>query len=541
MALVTGDVKVTITMKGQGDASAVVDKTTDSLKKTEVAAKGATSGFGALKASLAPLTEGLSSAFAGLSKVANILPGFGVGGLIAGAVGGLAALFDALTSGEEKLSSFGEAMSTSLIGTFNLATGMSVLAAQAQDAAKAVDAMGKVTIETYAKIAESRGDTTGAKSIRLFGSSVEADKAASDAESKASQAARDLAAAQAGHTRARDEIDSAYRDIETAQLQHEKASEEFAWARVKEAKIALEQSSKAITDLSPLVSSSAEAAKAARLYADEQALKANRLEGAGFYEPTEPSKVTIPGVSGANDNGFGGYDNIDDYYRSKQRDNGRSARDQARDFRMLQRKLNPPEVPSAIYSTRDATDLGDSRPSDIANQIRDFTSALSDALPGMGQFNDALSKISSIWVEWGKSGKNTETAVVGSLGAIGLAGAELIKNDRLRAGVKAIIYGAEGAVHLLTPGMQALGAAEIGAAVALGGIAIFGGSGGGGGGARSTAPQRVSSGRDVSAGAVNINIYGGWFGGQSPQESGAALEQRIRRAQGTGFERRDAA
>lgn len=537
MAIVSGEVKVVVTMKGEGNAAAVVDKTADALKRTETASKGAVSGFGALKESLAPVADKLSGVFGGLSKVANMLPGFGVGGLIAAAVGGLAALVESLTGGEEKLSSFGEAMSTSLVGTFNLATGMSVLAAQAQDAAKAIDAMGKVTIETYAKIAESRGDTEGAKTIRQFGTSVDLDKQAAEAENFATTSERDLARAKASSREAQDRIDNAFRNIEESQLLHEKSSEALARGQLAEAKIAKEQADKAIRELSPLVGVAARKAAALRARADEEALKANRLEGTGFFEPTTPTTITGPGAAGGlSDDAYtpGGY------LRSRERDSGRSSRDAARDFRMLMRKLNPPEVPSAIYSTHDAVDLGDSRPSDLANQIRDFTSALSDAMPGMGQFNDALSKISDIWTAWGKTGKETGTAIVGSLAAIGLAGAAEIKNDRLRAGVKAIIYGAEGAVHLLTPGMQALGAAEIGAAVALGGIAIFGGSGGGGG-ARSSAPQRVSSGRDIGGGPININIYGGWFGAQSPQENGAALEQRIRRAQGTGFERRDAA
>ncbi len=173
--------------------------------------------------------------------------------------------------------------------------------------------------------------------------------------------------------------------------------------------------------------------------------------------------------------------------------------------------------------------------SEWGGYIRDFTSALSDSLPGMDAFASALSGISSMWAEYAQGNTSAAKATIFSVGAIAKAGAEQIKNERLRAGVLSIIELGLGSASIAVYDYPAA-AAHFTAAAVLGSVAIFGGGGGGGGSRdKNRAPTRSSSlSERTTSGAVNFIINGTYIAGHSGQETAAELS-RLMRSGGGGF------
>lgn len=188
----------------------------------------------------------------------------------------------------------------------------------------------------------------------------------------------------------------------------------------------------------------------------------------------------------------------------------------------------------------DTTDLGagtgKSRFQVMAGDVRDFSASLSDSLPQMEAFTSALGKISQMWGDYAETGKGAAKATIASVGAIAMAGAEQIKNERLRAGVLSIIHLGLGTALMFVPGSQAEAAGHLAGAAILGSVAIFGGGGGGGG--KKSEPtrnfDRALSDR-TSSGATTVIVNGGWFGSGSPQETAAALHARMQSGSGSGF------
>lgn len=182
--------------------------------------------------------------------------------------------------------------------------------------------------------------------------------------------------------------------------------------------------------------------------------------------------------------------------------------------------------------------------------IRDFSAALAAAIPDMGDFAGALNEISNQWATYAELQANAgedvakqaaaqkalATATIGSLGAIAKAGASRIKDERLRAGVLSIIELGVGTGMMLTPGMQAEGAAHLAAAAILGSVAIFGGAGGSKSHAATSSGDRAFKPMNDNAvgGALVVNINAPWFG-PSPQEAAAGLAAFLGLAAGTGF------
>lgn len=169
-----------------------------------------------------------------------------------------------------------------------------------------------------------------------------------------------------------------------------------------------------------------------------------------------------------------------------------------------------------------------------------FADSLRDGLvPAMGEMGDALANSLSLWEQFASGQINAKDAALGTVAGLGLAAAEEIKNDKARAAVKGIIYMLEGGIHVLTPGMQALGAAEL-----INGAAMiaFGGGGGGGGGGRGggggSAPSRLDTeggGRGAPATVVyNVTVAPG----TDPQSVARELTRTNRSAAGTGIDRR---
>lgn len=181
---------------------------------------------------------------------------------------------------------------------------------------------------------------------------------------------------------------------------------------------------------------------------------------------------------------------------------------------------------------------GKSRMQMLAGDVRDFTAALSESLPGMDAFTGALSQISSMWGEYAETGKGAARATIMSVGAIAMAGAEQIKNERLRAGVLSIIHLGLGTALMFVPGQQQEALGHLAGAAILGSVAIFGGSSSGGGksspgGSRSVV-RPLSDARQGSGG-INITINGDWHGQSSPQETAAALHARINAGRSSGY------
>lgn len=196
--------------------------------------------------------------------------------------------------------------------------------------------------------------------------------------------------------------------------------------------------------------------------------------------------------------------------------------------------------------------------------VRDFTGTLSDSLPELDRFNEALgitaarfsevaaandnlravrerynaglAESSELELAHAQAKKSMTTAVIGSVGALAKAGAEQIKNERARAGVMAIIETAMGFATLWTNPAES--AAHFIAAATFG-LAAMTGSGSKAASASQT-PQRsimaVDSGMGYAQGALTFNVYGGWYGNSTPQESAAAVADRFRALRGTGFE-----
>lgn len=168
----------------------------------------------------------------------------------------------------------------------------------------------------------------------------------------------------------------------------------------------------------------------------------------------------------------------------------------------------------------------------LGEPIRDFSLALAEALPNMDSFTGALGKIGAQWDAYSKGQKSLASTVTGSVGALAKAGAEHIKNERLRAGVLAIIETGLGIATSFTNPAES--ASHFGAAVTLGSVAIFGGSSSSGGSKQERNVMRSTASAPQSA-APTVNIYGGWLGNGTPQENAYALYERMRAAYGTGF------
>lgn len=176
----------------------------------------------------------------------------------------------------------------------------------------------------------------------------------------------------------------------------------------------------------------------------------------------------------------------------------------------------------------------------LGDPIRDFAGALSEAIPSMGSFGAALGEVSRLWSDYADTGKDAARASILSVGAIARAGAEQIKNERLRAGVLSVIELGLGTGLLFVPGRQAEAASHLAAAGILAGVAIFGSGSGSSGGGRSRGAgggSRVSRplGDTMTGGGWSINIFGGWFGTSHPAETAAALHALARRGAGSGF------
>lgn len=201
----------------------------------------------------------------------------------------------------------------------------------------------------------------------------------------------------------------------------------------------------------------------------------------------------------------------------------------------------------------------------LSDAVRDFATTMGDGIPMLGAFAGALGSVATAFdgvsaandnamkvAEAYREGKASEQemveamadarktearAAMDSVGFLAKAGAEQIKNERLRAGVLAVIETGLG-LGKAAIGDYAGAAGHFAAAATLGTVAIFGSA------SSSSSPQQQSRAQDAIAAQTQaqtsmttVNVYGGWFGASSPQENAWALEQQSRRHAGNGYAR----
>lgn len=230
--------------------------------------------------------------------------------------------------------------------------------------------------------------------------------------------------------------------------------------------------------------------------------------------------------------------------------------DQLEEAELAERGIRANAIGAGGIAARDAR----------AEGIAQFTRQLGESLPQMGAFTSALGSMASAWSDVTaanenairiegeyREGRATETqlleamadarkaegqAAINSVGFLAKAGAESIKNERMRAGVLAVIETGLGL------GKAALGdyvgaAGHFAAAATLGSVAIFGGKSSGSGDKQAErARQQLSQSQQSQQQQITqVNVWGGWFGSSSPQENAWALEQQARRHVGNGFAR----
>lgn len=181
---------------------------------------------------------------------------------------------------------------------------------------------------------------------------------------------------------------------------------------------------------------------------------------------------------------------------------------------------------------------GPSRMQALAGDIRDFTASLSESIPMMSEWSGALGQISQLWGDYAESGKGAARATILSVGAIAQAGAEQIKNERLRAGVLSVIHLGLGTALMFVAGAQQEAIGHLAGAAILGSVAIFGG-GGGAGSSRGSSSSTRSLNRPLSerqtSGNTTVIINGTYIAGHTMQETAAELHALGRRGVGGGF------
>lgn len=173
--------------------------------------------------------------------------------------------------------------------------------------------------------------------------------------------------------------------------------------------------------------------------------------------------------------------------------------------------------------------------------LRELSSVFSEALPGMAQYGAALDKIAGALDDFAKGNITAAHAVVMSVGAIAMAGAQQIKNERARAGVMALIETGLGFATMVTNPPESTGhfiAAGILALVAATGVGTSkGGARGGSAGSSSGASsgqQMVQASQSQQSTPWVININAPWFG-SNPQEAAAGWMAYMYSAAGTGY------
>lgn len=525
MTVLVGDVRTTFTMRGAGDGAAKVNEGAKALGALDAQGKRATSTFGGLRIAVDD-TVTAGKGFAGMvGTVSSVAGAFAQAiPVVAALTAGVIAFFDAIgNENEQRLEQFGRDVATSAEASRRFSTRLYEQASSAREAFKAVSELRAGTLQLAAANAAAAGDDDKAKKLIAQAGAVTARATAEATEQTIADASRRydemgaaFLAAQADERRQRDNLIRAqFEQNQALAAGDEKALAITAKAIIDaQSAVALAYSAQieARRELGALDEKLA-ALRARQAEERKASAEADLRASPGFIEfdaleftraPSRITRDTVPTDGGGPSGG--------------------------------RRSRGPLGALGGGFSSalKDARLLGDG--------IRDFTAAMAEALPGMADFSNALQRIGDIWQTWGKTGKDTRNAIVGSLGAIAVAGAQQIKDERARAGVLALIYTALGVAHVVTPGMEAQGAGEIAAGVMLGAVALGAGgsgrgrSGAGGGSGASGSPSELRSVNDSATPApIVVNIFAPWLG-ETQQDAAQGMLSWLGSINGSGFE-----
>lgn len=200
----------------------------------------------------------------------------------------------------------------------------------------------------------------------------------------------------------------------------------------------------------------------------------------------------------------------------------------------------------------------------LASGIRELGSAFSDSAPWVHDFAGALGTVTSefeaaqasfaryeevrakynagqaeaaeVEQAYADAKTRSKAAIIGSVGALARAGAQQIKDERLRAGVLGIIELGLGLGKQFVPGLQDQAAGHFAAAATLGSVALFGG-GGGGGGSSKTTPRSAARplSEQTTSGQINFTWNAPYIASGTVQEMAAELSSWIGRGASSGF------
>ncbi len=599
MGVISGDVKITMEVRGTGDAPAKLDATTRAIQTTEAAAKSSTAQFVSLRGSISNVAQVASSAAGEMTRDLGSVVGLvsdasskfgGLGTAVTGVVAVVGALFVAF---EEIDKARFENVTRSLKELANtagsLAHGLATAAANARELQGVLKNAEVRELTAQLAAANARGDKVAAAGITARLTTVTSGNEASALRAQAGDAFESGTKAQAVRTEAEGLLAKTEQRI--AHLEGLLAQKAFVESDGRggfrarddvQAELAGLRASR-VTQIGSLATLPRDAFARDNAAANALLKAADAVEKEGFTTAamalanaaTDALKEAAgkSGSGGAGANGAvrpakddkSAADLIGALSKGADAQDKRAADDTAREEEAAWRKrLETYDAASGAL-----TKVEDSGAS-AANAIRDFTGALADSLPNATAFADALRTTSQLYDTYASAARaaadakaaadaeSDETkkkpllldqlakeasarkagavAAIGSIGAIAKAGAEQIKNERARAGVLSIIELGLGTGLMFVPGMQAEAAGHLAAAAILGSVAIFGGGGGQRGRGGGAGSRAV---RPVSDGERSSGAIvlniNAPWFGPSPQEAAAGLAAFLGRVGGTGF------
>lgn len=540
MSVINGGINIAVRVDGVGAAPAKVKETKEEIDKLKRSADGAS-------VSVAKIKEKVGAMKDGLGPLNLIREGFNFlreqAGFVTLAVGAVTATISGLAellSSDDSIDDYAQGMIDSARATLELSKQIAQVSVEAKKAARDLTALRQATLKSRADTARSRGDDDQADAIdrQARVESIQADRGKVYKDGQEAWKQLRLAEGQA-----RDLTDAIKRDrADLAELEARfegrvagtsgKQWGDFTGIQAKRVGlIAAEATMKAVSEniesLRGTYQGLVEQGKALDAAAEEAiVIKMPEIQvvdprsGGRGVRRRRMTQEEIDELLGGPTNG----------------DELLALRKQQQDMWGIGATSKDLGSGGAANDNSSMSRDG-SMPRKLAADVRDFAGALSEALPGMDAFAGALSQISQLWGEYAETGKGAARATIMSVGAIAMAGAEQIKNERLKAGVLSVIHLGLGTALMFVPGAQQEALGHLAGAAILGSVAIFGSGGkGAGGGSRSSSRSvaRPLSDRTES-GAWTVNIFGGWFGTSSPQETAAALHALTRRGGGSGY------
>lgn len=525
MSVMNGQVKVTLEMTGKGDAPAKAKETTGALEKM----KGAADGAGDSATSLKDRMGAIKSSVGPVNLVRETFENLrGNLGLVGSAVGGVITVVGLLVSTLHTSSVAAERWETAQAGMEESAKKSATMIAglrEELDKLNGIEPKSRLDIlsdEAHARLVELNSQITagGAATKEL-----KDDLSLLSINPLAAFTAKSLTSELRKGQEDLNKLKREQMEIEPLLTEEGRQQEISALRRVQALRDYLSEAPKAAPANDNLNMPNifgeveTDAQRAAREKRLAEAVRKNppRRGGGGGKRKLSPSEVEA--LLGGPTNS----DGLDEFW--SRFENTASA--------------GSPNANTAGLSDGAGTgERGKSRMQMLAGDVRDFTASLSESIPEMDAFSSALGAISQMWGEYAETGKGAARATIMSVGAIAMAGAEQIKNERLRAGVLSIIHLGLGTALMFVPGQQQEALGHLAGAAILGSVAIFGGSSSGGGksspGSSRSVVRPLSDARQGSGG-INITINGDWHGQSSPQETAAALHARINAGRSSGY------